>query len=186
MVAAGELAPFKHAPAGPLFLSKPGVEHFRHTDGKHSRAIRHRGAPMSPTGAAITPDALNTGLRRCQSESANPVRIGSTGCADTSGGDLYRSPPDVSGKAGESTAINDTAGRALGKLQNAVGVRVHRHGRCERVVDYPNLLDLRDMRAVPIHSTTGHMLLAKDALRCRRNQFRDGRAPPIRPRGEAH
>jgi len=57
---------------------------------------------------------------------------------------------------------------------------------CERVVGRPNLLDLRDMRAVPIHSTTGHTLLAKDALQCRRNQFRDGRAPPIARAGEAH
>jgi hypothetical protein len=38
---------------------------------------------MSPTGAAITPDALNTGLRQSQSESKNPVTIGSTGGADT-------------------------------------------------------------------------------------------------------
>lgn len=65
-------------------------------------------------------------------------------------------------------------------------VRVHRHGRCERVVGHPNLLDLRDMRAVPIHSTTGHTVLAKDALQCRRNQFRDGRAPPIARAGGAY
>jgi hypothetical protein len=140
---------------------------------------------MSPTGAAITPDALNTGLRQCQSESANPVRIGSTGCADT----LRRGPLQIAaGRFREGWGVNRNKPYRRARtreLQNAVGVRVHRHGRCERVVDYPNLLDLRDMRAVPIHSTTGHMLLAKDALQCRRNQFRDGRAPPIRPRGEA-
>jgi hypothetical protein len=164
VAAAGGLAPNKHPPAGPLFLSKPGVEHFRRTDGKPSRAIRHRGAPMSPKGAAITPDALNTGLRQCQSESANPVTIGSTGVQT-----LRRGPLQIATgrfrKAGESTVINHTAGHALGKLQNPVGVRVHRHGRCERVVGHPNLLDLRDMRSVPMHSTTGHMF-SKDASVC--------------------
>ena len=161
MAAAGGLAPYKHPPASPLFLSKPGVEHFRRTDGKHSRAIRHRGAPMSPTSAPITPDALNTGLRQCQSESANPANNRLNRGADT----FRRGPLQIANgrfrKAGESTAINDTAGRALGKLQNAVDVRVRRHGWCERVVDHPNLLDLRDMRAVPIHSTTGHIFSPK-------------------------
>jgi hypothetical protein len=74
---------------------------------------------MSPKGAAITPDALNTGLRQCQSESANPVTIGSTGGADT----FRRGPLQIAAgrfrKAGESTVINHTAGHALGKLQNA-------------------------------------------------------------------
>jgi hypothetical protein len=173
VAAAGGLAPNKHPPAGPLFLSKPGVEHFRRTDGKRSRAIRHRGAPMSPAGAAITPDALNTGLRQCQSESANPVTIGSTGVQTRSGGDLLQIATGCLREAGESTVKNHTAGGALGKLQNAVGVRVHSHVWHQPVVDDPNRVDPRDMRAIPRYST---------ARTCfsRTHPY----APPIRPRGE--
>ena len=161
MTAAAARAPFTHTPDGPSFRSKPGVEHFRRSDGTHSRAIRYRGAPMSPTGAAITPDALNTGLRRCQSESTNPVTIGSTGVQTRYGRDLVKIAAGRFREAGESTVINDTAGGALGKLLNAVGVRAHPFGQCQPVVDHPNRVDLRDMRAISIYSTAGHMLLGK-------------------------
>ena len=67
MTAAAEPAPLTHARDGPSLRSKRGVEHFRRTDDTHSQAISHRGAPISPTGAAIK--ALSTGFRQGQSES---------------------------------------------------------------------------------------------------------------------
>ena len=81
---------------------------------------------MSPPGAAITPDALNTGLRQCQSESTNPLTIGSTRCADT----LRRGPlTDRHRTFPGGWGVNrDKPYRrgALGKLRNAVGVRMRR------------------------------------------------------------
>ena len=107
---AEEAAPFMHAPDGPSLRSKRGVEQFRCTDDTRSRAIRRRGAPTSPPHAAITPDALNTGLRQCQSESTNPVAIGSTGVPTRSGGDLLQIATGRFREAGESTVKNHIAG----------------------------------------------------------------------------
>jgi hypothetical protein len=56
--------------------------------------------------------------------------------------------------------INDTSGSALGKLLNALGVPAHRHAQSQPAVDHPRV-DFRDMRAAPIYSTAGHMLLGK-------------------------
>ncbi len=81
MTAARELAPFNHAPNGLSFGSKRGAEHFRRTHYTYLRVIKHRGAPMSPTGAAITPEALGTGLREWHSDST--VNVGLSGGADT-------------------------------------------------------------------------------------------------------
>src|ERR1700739_716163 len=101
ITAAGEPAPFKHAPCGPSLRSKRGIEQFRRTDDTYARPIRRRGAPMLPTVAAINLEALRTGLRQCQFESTNPVTVGFAGWRrPVTAGTSYRSPPHVSGRLG--------------------------------------------------------------------------------------
>ena len=157
MIAAGESAPFEHAPDDPSLRSKRGVEHFRRIDGTHSRAIRRRGAPTWPTGAAITPDVLNKGLRQCQFRKHKPCnnRL-NRGCRHVPAGTSYRSPPDVPGGWGvnrDKRYRNGTRSREFCSMASA----------CEytATVGVSACRALRDMRAVPIHSTAAHMLLAK-------------------------
>jgi hypothetical protein len=158
ITAAGEPAPFKHAPSGPSLRSKRGVEPFRRTDDTYARPIRRRGAPMSPTGAAITLEALSTGLRQCLSESTNPVTVGLAGrCRRVAAGTSYRSPPDVSGRLGSQPRLRIPQGvRRTRELRNAVGARAHsRSVSAHRRGSQSK--DLCDMRAIPTCSSAGHM-----------------------------
>jgi hypothetical protein len=127
ITAAGEPALFKHAPCGPSLRSKRGIEQFRRTNDTCARPISRRGAPMSPTGAAITLEALSTGLRQCQSLSTNPVTVGLAGrCRPVTAGTSYRSPPDVSGRLGSQPRLRIPQGeRRTRELRNTVGVRAH-------------------------------------------------------------
>jgi hypothetical protein len=111
MTAAGKPGPSKHSPDGPSLRSKRGVEHFRRTDDTCRRAIRNRAAPMAPTGAAITVEALSTGLRQCQSESTKPCNCRLNRAVQTRDDrDLFQIATGRFREAGESTAIKDTAG----------------------------------------------------------------------------
>jgi hypothetical protein len=179
MTAVVARAPVPHALDGPSLRSKRGVEHFRRPDGTRSRAIRRRGAPTSPPRAAITPDALNTGLRQCQSERhkhcSNRLNEGEQ---TRSGGDLLQIATGRFREAGESTVKNDTVGGALGKLRNAVGVRVQSPIWHQPVIDDPNRVDPRDVRAIP-RSTARHMLSQDSSvrtavLRCRSTSLTTG------------
>jgi hypothetical protein len=82
---------------------------------------------MSPTGAAVTLEALDTGLRQYQPDSRNPVTVDlSGGCRHVTGGDLLQIATGRFREAGESTVTKDTAGGAThsGNCE-AVGVRAH-------------------------------------------------------------
>jgi len=118
---------------------------------------------MSPTGAAVTLEALDTGLRQYQPDSRNPVTVGlSGGCRHVTGGDLLQIATGRFREAGESTVTKDTAGGAThsGNCE-AVGVRAHTSGRCRPVVDRPNRVNLRDTRAAPTYSIPAHASLGR-------------------------
>lgn len=115
---------------------------------------------MSPTGAAITPDALSTGLRQCQSESTISVTVGLSGVQTRSGGDLIdrqRTFPGGWGVNRDKRYLRERT-REIAKCPRRVPA--HRHAQSQPAVDDPRV-DLRDMRVVPIYSTAGHMLLGK-------------------------
>lgn len=66
-----------------------------------SHVARIEQAPDGPTGAAITPEALNTELRKCRSVSTRPVTVGLAGrYRHVTAGTSERSLPDVSGRLG--------------------------------------------------------------------------------------
>jgi hypothetical protein len=124
ITAAGEPAPFKQAPGSPSLRSKRGIEQFRRTDNTYARPIRRRGAPMSPTGAAITLEALSTGLRQCLVRKHKTCNCRLSRAVQTRyGRDLLQIATGRVREAGESTVIDDTAGGAThpGQLRNTVG-----------------------------------------------------------------
>jgi hypothetical protein len=68
---------------------------------------------MSPTGAAITLEALSTGLRQCQSLKHKPCSCRLSRAVQTRyGRDLLQIATGRFREAGESTATKDTAGGA--------------------------------------------------------------------------
>lgn len=52
MLEAAQRALFTHTPEVSSLWTKRGLEHVRHADSTHSRAIIQQGAPLSWTGAA--------------------------------------------------------------------------------------------------------------------------------------
>jgi hypothetical protein len=100
---------------------------------------------MRPTGAAaITHEALSTGLRQAQSESTNPVTVGSSGEVQTRcGGDLLQIATGRVREAGESTAIEITAAPPpFGESLVCAGVLVQIFGQCQPVADHSNRANL--------------------------------------------
>jgi hypothetical protein len=162
MTAAGKPGPSKHSPDGPSLRSKRGVEHFRRTDDTYRRANRNRAAPMAPTGAAITVEALSTGLRQCQSESTKPCNCRFIRrCADTlrrgSLTDRRRTFPGGWGVNRDKGYRRGARSPGIAQYRRRASTPVF--GRCQRVVDHPNRVDLRDTRAVPMCSAVGHIIL---------------------------
>ena len=100
----------------------------------------------------------------------NPGTVGFIPGADTlAGGDLLQIATGRFREAGESTAITIPQGAHSGNYETPSADECA--ARSERVVDRSNRADLRDMHAVPIYSTTGHMLVAKDAPSVGSNQW---------------
>jgi hypothetical protein len=114
---------------------------------------------MSPTGAAIIPDALSTGLPQCQSESTISVTAGLSGVQTRSGGDLidrHRTFPGGWGVNRDKRYLRERT-REIAKCPRRAGAPPR---SSQPAVDDPRV-DLRDMRVVPIYSTAGHMLFGK-------------------------
>jgi hypothetical protein len=122
---------------------------------------------MSPTGAAITLEALSTGLRQCQSESTNPVAVGLAGrCRPVTAGTSYRSPPDVSGRLGSQPRLRIPQGSdALGNCETPSAYE-HTFDQSQLLVGDSNRTDLRDTRAASTNSTPVHASLGPDCPSC--------------------
>jgi hypothetical protein len=132
----GRVGPLRYVLGCPSLRSKRGVEQSRPPDGTYSRAIRYRGAPMRPTGAAGTVEVLDTGLRQYQPDSTNPLAVGLSAGAETlRTGTSYRSPPAVSGRLGSQPGYRVPQGvRRTGDCETPSGVRVHPYGQSPLVV----------------------------------------------------
>jgi hypothetical protein len=76
---------------------------------------------MPPAGAAITIEALSTGLRQYQPDSRQPVTVGVAGrCRPVTAGTSLQIATGRFREAGESTVTKDTAGaRRTRELRNA-------------------------------------------------------------------
>ena len=138
---------------------------------------------MSPTGAAITPDALSTGLRQCQSESTISVTVGLSGVQTRSGGDLidrHRTFPGGWGVNRDKRYLRERT-REIAKCPRRAGApprsisarRRRSQSRSPRHAGRSNIFDRR------AHASR------QDVPQCHRKQFRDGHVASIGPRGEA-